>query len=388
MATIRLFDEDAYLKTGTAKVIFCEQVTRNDETLFACILDKTIFFPEEGGQSPDKGTINGIDVIDVQVKDRVITHYLKESIAVGAEVELLLDFNHRFSNMQHHSGEHIFSGLVNKLYGFENVGFHLSDNSVTMDFNGVLTEDDLRKIERKVNEVITENVEIIAGYVDDETLKTLNYRSKKELDGPIRIVNITGYDICACCAPHVKRTGEIGMLKIVHCMNYKGGVRINILCGFRALEYYRESLALIDTLTNSLTTGRENLIKHITKLKDDNYSLTGDLFKAKQELLNKELENIPAEQENVFIFKDNTDSAIMKNAVNALTEQRNGVVAFFSLNSEGEYTYMLASKERDVREIQKLLAERYGAKGGGKPNMINGKVKASETDIREMLANF
>lgn len=385
MSTIRLFDAEPYAKEATAKVVSCEETEYKKVKCFACVLDRTIFFPEEGGQTPDCGTINGIKVLDVQVKDKVITHFLEAPVEAGAEVALAIDWNHRFSNMQQHSGEHIFSGSVHTMFGFDNVGFHLSDNSVTMDFNGVLTEEDIKAVERRVNEAIAANVPITAEYVDSEVLSTLTYRSKKELEGPVRIVTIPGYDSCACCAPHVQRTGEIGMLKVVHCMNYKGGVRVNILCGFRALEYYRESLALIDSLTDFLTTGRENLVEYVKKLKAENQALSSSLLTAKQDLLKMEFESIPADQQDVLIFKEKTDSVVMKNAVNMLLEKHDGMIAYFSGSDESGYSYMLASKAADCREVQKKLAENFKAKGGGKPEMVCGQVAAAESEIRKVL---
>ncbi len=384
METIRLFDAEPYMTSAESNILSCEKIEKEGRTVYAVVLDKTIFFPEEGGQSPDSGTINGIRVVDVQVQDRVITHYLEEAVH-GEKAEMCLDWEHRFSNMQQHSGEHIFSGLVHSMYGFENVGFHLSDNSVTMDFNGVLSAEDVAKIENKVNEAIYKNIKIEAGYVDSEALKTLVYRSKKELAGPVRIVTIPGYDSCACCAPHVERTGEIGMLKVIHLQNYKGGVRIHILCGQRALLYYRESLALIDSLQDYLTTGRENLLENVQKLKTETLSLSSKLLNAKQELLNNELSAIPIEQENVILFKEKIDNVIIRNAVNALVSKHKGVIAFFSGDDEKGYSYILASAECDVREAQKKLGAELGAKGGGKPQMVQGSVAATEEKIRALF---
>lgn len=385
METKRLFDDMPYVTMAEGKVIRCIKTDYRGVGCYAVELDKTIFFPEEGGQSPDKGQIDGIDVLDVQVKNRCIIHYLESPVDEGSIVKLSLDWKHRFSNMQNHSGEHIFSGTVHRLFGYENVGFHLSDNSATMDFNGVISDEDLRKVENIVNEAIAKNVEITAEYVDSDALKQIEYRSKKELDGPVRIVTIEDYDVCACCAPHVKRTGEIGIFKIVHTMNYKGGVRVSYLCGFRALEYYRDSLYLIDELTDFMSTGRENLVENVKKLKSDNMTLSSELLKAKQEILKRELEKIPAEQENVYIFQPKTDNLVMKNTVNTLLEKHIGVVAFFAGSDAEGYNYMIASKSKDTRELQNLLREKLAAKGGGKPEMICGSVLATENDIKQYM---
>ena len=232
--TEKLYDQDAYAVEFDAKVLSCEAYHDKDESGYHVVLDRTLFFPEEGGQSPDKGTINGIEVTDVQIKKDVVTHSLKEPLAVDENVHGKIDWTHRFNNMQQHSGEHIFSGIVHSRFGYDNVGFHLSDNIVTMDFNGVLTADEVKEIETAVNDVIVKNLPVEITYPAKEELAALDYRSKIEIEGQVRIVTIPGVDVCACCAPHVKRTGEIGTLNVQSLSNYKGGVRISILSGFRA----------------------------------------------------------------------------------------------------------------------------------------------------------
>ena len=214
--TKKLYDLDAYGTEFEAKVLTCEEVKKKDTTGYAVTLDQTLFFPEEGGQSPDQGTINGISVLDVQIKKDVIIHTLAAPVEVGSTVKGKIDWKHRFYNMQQHSGEHIFSGLVHSRFGYENVGFHLSDQTVTMDFNGVLSEADVAEVEYAVNEAIIKNIPIEVTFPTKEELETLDYRSKIEIEGQVRIVKIPGYDVCACCAPHVKRTGEIGMLKVLN----------------------------------------------------------------------------------------------------------------------------------------------------------------------------
>ncbi len=385
METVKLYDNDAYATEFSAKVLSCTPVVRNDKGCYAVVLDRTLFFPEEGGQSPDKGKINDINVIDVQISKNVITHYTEAPVEEGSAIEGRIDFNHRFSNMQQHSGEHIFSGLVASLYGFNNVGFHLSDNSVTMDYDGVLTAKDIDLLEKKVNEAIYKNIEIITGYPSEEELASIDYRCKKELSGAIRIVTIPGYDCCACCAPHVKKTGEIGLLKVIHLQNYKGGVRLHILCGERAMDYFRESLYLIDSLTDVMTTGRENLKANISAMKTEIQSLNTRLASAKQELLLTELSSIPDSQENVTIFKEKTDSFIMRTVVNKLAEKHRGICSFFSGSDEEGWTYFITSKTADCREIQKKLAP-LNARGGGRPEMISGSVKASAEAVKNALS--
>ncbi|MCR5585101.1 MAG: alanyl-tRNA editing protein [Lachnospiraceae bacterium] len=386
METIKLYDEDAYAIGFEATVLSCVPSERNKTKCYAVVLDRTLFFPEEGGQSPDQGEINGHEVIDVQISQNVITHYvLEEPFEINSTVHGLIDFKHRFSNMQQHSGEHIFSGLVSSMYGFNNVGFHLSDNSVTMDYDGVLTANDIEILEKKVNEAIYKNIEIVCEYPDAATLVKKNYRCKKELSGAIRIVTIPGYDCCACCAPHVKKTGEIGVLKVIRLQNYKGGVRLHILCGERAVNYFRESLNLIDSLTDVLTTGRENLKENITSMKDELQRLSSKLAVAKQDLLLKELANLPESEKDVTLFREKTDSFIMRNVLNRLVEKHEGFCSFFSGSDEDGWTYFIGSRTKDCRDVQKKLSK-ISARGGGKPEMISGSVKATKEAIMNALA--
>jgi len=308
--TIKLYDRDAYAIEFEADIISCEP-NKADDKQFDIILNQTLFFPEEGGQSPDMGILGGYRVVDVQIKNGVITHTVdisaddcceaekeagkqitgnefepeKVELAAGVHVHGKIDWQHRFYNMQQHSGEHIFSGIVHRRFGFENVGFHLSDSVVTMDFSGVVSPEDIAEVEHEVNVAISKNIPIEVTYPSRDELAQLEYRSKIEIEGQVRIVTVPGYDVCACCAPHVKRTGEIGMLKVMNYQNYKGGVRISILCGFRALEAFRQKCDIISELMGIFTTNQEAIVDNVTKLKAVNQSLKSELGTAKSALL-------------------------------------------------------------------------------------------------------
>ena len=383
--TEKLYDQDAYAVEFDAKVISCEAYQEKKESGYHVILDRTLFFPEEGGQSPDKGTIDGIEVTDVQIKKDVITHSLKEPLAVGETVHGIIDWTHRFNNMQQHSGEHIFSGIVHSRFGYDNVGFHLSDNIVTMDFNGVLIADDVREVETAVNEVIVKNLPVEITYPSKEELKTLDYRSKIEIEGQVRIVTIPGVDVCACCAPHVKRTGEIGMLKVMNYQNYKGGVRISILCGFRALEAFRQKCDIISELMGIFTTNQEAIVDNVTKLKAVNQSLKSELGTAKLALLDYKVAELPADTEDAVLFEDGIDTNTARNCVNGLVEKYSGFSAFFTGNDEEGYSFIIGSKNADCNTVAAALRNKLGARGGGKPVMVQGSVKAAKSEIEEVL---
>lgn len=398
MKTRKLYYEDAYATEFDAVVVSCEEtyITKAEggkagstgQTGYQVVLDQTLFFPEEGGQSPDKGVLGGANVLDVQIKKDVITHTVDKPLETGTAVHGSIDWKHRFSNMQQHSGEHIFSGTVNRLYGYHNVGFHLSDNIVTMDFNGVLTEEDVARVEYLVNEIIVKNVPITVSYPTKEELAELEYRSKIEIEGQVRIVTVEGADVCACCAPHVRRTGEIGMLKVMSVQNHKGGVRLSMLCGFRALEAFREKAAVISELMNSLTASQELLPDRVEKLKASNQDYKYRLASAKQRLMEIKMAEIPAEQEHVFLFEQDIENLVMRNAVNELTAKHGGVCGVFVGSDESGYHFIIGSSNVDCNEVAVLLREQINAKCGGKKLMIQGSVDASEACIREALKSL
>lgn len=376
MKTKRLFDENAYETTFLASVLECKK----EEKGYAVVLDQTLFFPEEGGQSPDKGEINGLEVLDVQVENQVITHWVKEELTPGTNVTAHIDWEHRFSNMQQHSGEHIFSGTVSRWFGLDNVGFHLSDQIVTMDFNGVLTLKQIEQVEEEVNRIISSNIEITVTYPTKETLENLEYRSKKEIDGQIRIVTIGEYDVCACCAPHVRRTGEIGLLKVMNVSNYKGGVRVSILCGKRALLEYREKAKILGELTNLLTTGEDRLVDTISKQKSLLQTQKQELSQIKTQLLQEKVKEIPTEQKDVLLFEKNIEVGVLRNVINGLVEIHEGYCGIF-IEQENGYQFIIGSKNLDCKEIAKKIKETLNGKGGGSPQMIQGSVLASQEQI-------
>lgn len=383
--TIRLYEEDAYQTKFSATVLSCEEVIVNEEKKYQVILDRTLFFPEEGGQSADQGTIQDGKVLDVQIKNNCITHSLDHNVTVGSIVEGQIDWKHRFYNMQQHSGEHIFSGLVNSQFGYDNVGFHLSNQVVTMDFNGMLTDADVKKMEQEVNECIVKNLPIEVTFPAKEELNELEYRSKIEIEGQVRIVTIPGYDICACCAPHVKRTGEIGMLKVVNTQNYKGGIRIFILCGFRALADYQEKLDNVLSISKMLSAKPELVAEATQKIKDDLGKVRQELITAKQEMMMQKITQIPEKEGNVCIFEKEAEAGVLRTAVNALVQRHTGFCGIFVGTDETGYRYIIGIGEGDVREIGNRLKEEFQAKGGGSAEMIQGSLQGTEEKIREIF---
>lgn len=380
MKTVKLYDQDAYAVSFDAKVIFCEK----SENGYEVVLDRTLFFPEEGGQSPDQGTLSNHRVIDVQIRLGVIYHTVEASFLIGQKVHGEIDFTHRFSNMQQHTGEHIFSGLVHARFGYDNVGFHLSDQTVTMDFSGPMTEEEVLEIELKANEVIINNLLVEVSYPTQEALRTLVYRSKIEIKEQVRIVTIKGVDVCACCAPHVRRTGEIGVLKVISVQNYKGGVRISLLCGYRALRDYAERLKLLTQLGTYLSTSQDALFETVSKLKASTQSLKSQVISLKREQLEYELAKVKKDQKDVLLFLEELDPQIVREAVNTLVKEHDGICGIFTKEEKG-YKFILGSSFVDLRETAKILKEKLDARGGGSKAMIQGSVNASKQAIKQVI---
>lgn len=411
METKKLFDDDPYavqfeaivLAAGESNARKAKELTKNggQGKIIEVILDQTLFFPEEGGQTPDQGDLGGFPVVDVQLDSDVIRHFVRipaedTSIEGNSALELFLpgqavtgriDFEHRFSNMQNHSGEHILSGLVHGRFGYDNVGFHLSDNTVTLDFNGPLSDQDLKWLENAANRVVWDNREIRAWYPDPRELETVDYRSKKEIDGPLRLVEIPGVDVCACCAPHVGKTGEIGMIKIIRTLRERGGIRLTILCGSRALSYVQTLQRAAEDVSHLTNLPREDIAAGVTRLLEDNERLRRREAQLEAMFTRALAAAVPAGQEDVFLFTDDIGNLAQRRLVNDLCAAHPGYCGVFVGTDEDGYRYILGAgtAKKDARVLNACLHKSCGARGGGKPAMVQGSVKAMETPIRQAL---
>lgn len=378
--TRKLYYEDAYKTEFTAKV-----VSANAGDI---VLDRTAFFPEEGGQSADTGVLGGFRVADIKIKDGEIHHLLEDrnaSFEAGTEISGRIDWQHRFSNMQQHSGEHIFSGLVYSTYGFDNVGFHLSDNEVTLDFNGVIGPDGIRDIERRANEIIFRNIPSEIRFLSGEEAKTAEYRSKIDLDDEIRVVTYPGVDACACCAPHVALTGEIGCLKVVGLQNYKGGIRVSILCGMRAMEVFFHDRDILEKTANYLSNSTDEVYHLVVKARTELAETKAALAEAAKKLVQVRIDQIPAGDGNAVLFEESLDAGAMRSAVNSLVQKKNGFCGVFAGSDIDGYRYVIGKQGGDARTINNELREKFGARGGGKPEMVQGSVTASRADIETLF---
>ena len=383
MSTTRLFDQDAYLGEFEATVerSVCEG------GMYRVLLDQTAFFPEGGGQPADEGTLDGIFVTDVQEIDGEIWHTVEAPLEPGKTVVGKIDFEKRFSNMQNHCGEHIVSGIVHRIYGFNNVGFHMGSDVITVDFDGVLTEEQLYDVEQEANEAVLRNVPVTISYPSKEELETMDYRSKKELTGLVRIVEIPGGDICACCGIHVETTGEVGLIKLRTMINYKGGVRISMLCGRRALMDYRERLKDEIRISNLLSAKLALVPDAVEKMKNESQEKDLALGRLWQQLLEKKAESYPESTEVLAVFEEGLSPVQLRQLATMLYEKGKGkIVGVFSGNEDEQvYQYALGSSQADMRKLSKAMNGALNGRGGGSNLMAQGTFKAAESAIRETL---
>ena len=381
--TEKLYDKDAYLMTFEAEVLSCSSDADNR---YAVVLDKTAFFPEGGGQKSDTGTLDDATVFDVREKDGQIIHYTDIPLKTGTMVTGTVLMEERFRKMQNHSGEHIVSGLIHSMFGFDNVGFRLSDD-VTVDINGELSSEDIDHIEFLANKAVYKNVVINACYPDSETLKNLSYRSKLELTENVRIVTIEGYDCCACCAPHVSHTGEIGIIKIVSHERYKGGTRLHMVCGSDALKDYRTRFDNTKQTAVLLSVSHEDVYTAVLGLKDEIESLKSEKSELKQQLLKAKSGMILPSEKNICIFEEMDDVGFIRMLINENISKCKGIFAVFWPKGSS-YNYIIASSSIDLRVRSKEINSSLDGRGGGTSGMIQGCVSSSKKVIFDYISNF
>ncbi len=370
MATERLFDISPYEYSFSGQVLACEAYGRDR---FSVALNRTAFYPEGGGQPADRGTLAGFPVLDVQEKDGIIWHTLDKALEAGTAVEGTVDEAFRWSNSQQHTGEHILSGLTCARHSCSNVGFHIGSSEVTLDFNVPITWEEALSLEEAANRVIWKNVPVKCFWPTPEELASINYRSKKALTGPVRIVQIEGADTCACCGTHVPSTGCVGQIKLVDRINYKGGVRLSILCGDRALAYenalsheHRETGQLLSAKAGTHAAALRRLLDERDALKEQAGRLSLALFEARTKAL---------ESEEIRIIKANELSP--ENLCRAAGLLAKGArAALVLLPTEYGCMFALCSDTADIRAAGKALCAAFSGKGGGNSGMVQGRLSA------------
>ena len=380
--TRRLYYEDVYCKEFDAVVLECREAKKG----YHVLLDESAFYPEGGGQPSDQGALGEVKVTEVHEKDGELLHYTDKPLEPGTKVHGKIDWDHRFDLMQQHSGEHMVSGLVHEAYGYDNVGFHMGSDVITVDFNGMLNETQMAEIEEKVNRMIWEDSEVEITYPSSEQLKELPYRSKKELTGKVRIVRFPGVDLCACCGTHVTHTGEIGMVKLLSVVKFREGVRMEMISGKRVLDYLNLVNAQNHQVSVLLSAKADKTASAVSRLLDENFRLKGSVARMEEKIFAREAEMCEG-KERVLLFQEGLEADSVRRLTDMIMQKCQGRCAVFSKNPDGTFKYAIGEKQGDLRQFTKEMNSALNGRGGGKPFFVQGSVQASETDIREYFEN-
>ena len=376
--TEKLYYLDAYTSTFEATVLECRYIKDGE---YLVVLDKTAFFPKEGGQTSDTGLLNEAVVYDVQEQNGVIYHKASSKLDVGSVVKGRINFDERFEKMQLHTAEHIICGIINREYGYDNVGFHLSKEYVTFDINGYLTRDMLNMVEKLANEVVYKNIEVLTSFPAAEKAQELKYRSKLEYVDNLRIVTIGEYDSCACCAPHVSRTGEIGMIKMLDFEKHKGGVRIYLTAGRRALRDYQMRYNEGLKVSSLLSVPQNELADGVNKLLTTNSELKYQLKEMKLTAAEIAAERIEATDDDLVVyFPDMGMDELRAFSKKAITQVGGLLVALSGC--ENDYKYLITSADKDLSKLVKDINGALNGRGGGKGEMIQGAFFTSIDNIK------
>ena len=376
METRKLYYEDCHLSVFTAQVMSCEETGEG----YAVTLNATAFYPEGGGQACDLGTLGGVRVTDVREKGEQIIHLCDAPLAVGAEVEGVIDYERRFDLMQQHSGEHIVSGIIHQRFGYHNVGFHMGADLVTIDFDGPIPADTLAEIELEANRAVWGNTALHIWYPAEEELPTVGYRSKRALPWPVRVVEVPGYDKCACCGTHVAQTGEIGIIKLFSCVKFHEGVRIEMACGGRALRYLTAAYEQNRQVSQAFSA---KIMETGEAARRMNEQLAAEKFRAAG-LQKQVFAAIAAEcagAGNVLRFGDNLAPVQVRELCDAIGQICGGMAAVFSGSDAEGYSYCLMERGGDLRSFNKAMTGALNGRGGGKPEYQQGSVKAEKAAI-------
>ena len=381
--TEKLYYIDSHLREFEALVLSCEEGKKG----FLLELDRTAFFPEGGGQMADTGTIGEARVLDVHEKDGRILHLADRPLPVDQRFACRLDWEQRYRRMQNHSGEHIVSGLVYREFGFDNVGFHMAPECMTMDYSGELSWEELRRIERLANEAVRENIPLKISFPAEEELHALFYRSKLDLTENVRIVEIPGIDRCACCAPHVARTGEVGLIKILSAERHRGGVRITALCGMDAYGLAARQQESVTAISGLLSVPRDAIVPGVERLLELQTAQKERIAALSLELARLRAESAEKTEGNLVLFDSVLDEVAQRELTNLLTEKC-AVAAVFSGSEAEGWRYIIGSRRVDLRKNARAVNAGIQGRGGGSPPMIQGRATADAETIRAFFREW
>lgn len=380
MQTEKLYYEDPFLREFTAVVRTCEEAKDG----WRVTLDRTAFYPEGGGQPADHGTLGGVRVTDVHEKSGEVFHTCAAPVEIGAAVTGEIDWNRRFDHMQQHSGEHILSGILCERYHCDNVGFHLGAETVTIDYNADLSWEQVLEAERLANEVIWADRPVEITYPSPEALAALNYRSKKELTGQVRIVTFPAADCCACCGTHVARAGQVGLVKVLSCQRFREGVRLEILCGKRALDYLSQVYDQTRSIAQGLSVKPRDAAAAVARLESE-LSAAREAQARLEETAFAAIAREHAGQGDVLLFQPPMRPDSVRRLADALARTCEGLAAVFA--GEGaHYAYALVHADGgDISPLVKSLNQTLRGRGGGRNGFAQGSVSAERSEIESFF---
>ena len=381
METQKLYYEDSFLKTFEAKVLKCE---KTEEHYHIC-LDRTAFYPEGGGQAGDTGILGSVRVLDTQEQGKTVVHICDGPLKEGETVEGTIDWGPRFYRMQQHSGEHIVSGILHRIYGCHNTGFHMGAEVTTIDFDAVIPPEMLPEVEKEANQAVYENIPFHIWIPSPQELPQVPYRTKRALSWPVRIVEIPGYDICACCGTHVKSTGTIGLIKIFSAVPFRGGTRIEMACGQRALEIlneaYDQNRQVSQAFSAKINETGAAARKMNALLDEEKFRAVGLQMKL-YDVIAKSYQN----SGNVLLFEEDLDGTGLRELCGRIAKVCGGMAAVFSGSDGDGYGYCLGTTQGDLRPFNKEMNGTLNGRGGGKPLFQQGRVMASKEEIQRFFS--
>lgn len=380
--TERLYYTDSHIASFEAEVLSCEQAGES----WALILSRTAFFPGGGGQAADEGSIDGVEVLSVCERDGNILHLMPRSFAPGSVIRGEINYALRFSRMQAHSGEHILSGTVHRRFGYDNVGFHMGAEGMVIDFSGELPQEALPDIELEANRAVWADLPIRCFYPEAQELETLPFRSKKELEGAVRLVEIPGVDLCACCAPHVQRTGEIGLIRIIDAARVRGGTRLTLLAGEAA---YLDCAALHSNsarLSALLSAPRLTSAEAAERVLREREAMHAELGELRRELVRLKAEALPNTEGCLCVFEPEMDSVSLRELVNA-GMRKSALCAGFS-GRDGDWLYVIGSRGVNLRALAPEINSGIKGRGGGSPEMLQGRSQANREELEAFFSSF
>ena len=381
--TEKLYYRDCHLAQFRASVTGCTPTEKG----YLVTLDATAFYPEGGGQACDLGTLGGVRVLDVQERDGEILHLCDGALQVGDQVDGAIDDARRFDLMQQHTGEHIVSGIIHRRFGYHNTGFHMGADVTTIDFDGIIPVEALAEIEAEANGALWKNLPVRCWYPSPEELPTVSYRTKRALPWPVRIVEIPGYDCCACCGVHTAATGEVGLIKLFSAVGFRGGTRMELACGRRSLDMLNLAFAQNTQVSQAFSAKWTETGTAAAKM---NEALAAEKYRAigLQRRLIAGIAQRYDNSGNVVHFEPGLDAGLLRELADAIAQRCGGIAAVFSGDDRTGYGFCILARTGDLRPLGKAMTQSLSGRGGGRADAQQGRVNASRAQIETFFANW